>query len=61
MAQVQLERERFDQNDDDGIVILLDEHPPIERLRDVLHAAHTCPGQAITVTVQNSDESQEGP
>jgi ferredoxin len=39
----------FDQRDDDGIVILLDETPPAERLDDVKHAAMVCPALAITV------------
>ena len=39
----------FDQNDDDGLVALLDANPPSERLEDVRHAAAVCPAAAITV------------
>ena len=38
----------FDQNDD-GLVALLDANPPSERLEDVRHAAAVCPAAAITV------------
>ncbi|MCP2246503.1 ferredoxin [Lentzea aerocolonigenes] len=38
----------FDQNDD-GLVALLEENPPSERLEDVRHAAAVCPAGAITV------------
>lgn len=38
----------FDQNDD-GLVALLDANPPPERLEDVRHAAAVCPAAAITV------------
>jgi ferredoxin len=37
----------FDQDEDDGIVVLLDEHPGPELYDNVSHAARTCPGQAI--------------
>ena len=40
----------FDQRDDDGLVDLLDAHPPAERLADVKHAAAVCPASAITVS-----------
>jgi ferredoxin len=39
----------FDQDEDDGIVILLDEQPGPEFYDNVRHAARTCPGQAIQV------------
>lgn len=39
----------FDQNDDDGLVALLDASPPAERLTDVRHAAAVCPASAIVV------------
>ena len=39
----------FDQRDDDGVVVLLDEDPPAERAEDVRRAAAGCPSQAITV------------
>ncbi|MEV6717580.1 ferredoxin [Lentzea sp. NPDC051208] len=40
----------FDQRDEDGIVVLLDETPP-EELQDVVReAVSVCPGVAISVT-----------
>jgi ferredoxin len=39
----------FDQRDEDGIVVLLDEHPSPDRLVDVRQAAAVCPALAITV------------
>jgi ferredoxin len=41
--------EVFDQRDDDGIVVLLDENPPAERSADVRQAAAVCPALAIKV------------
>ena len=40
----------FDQRDDDGIVILLDERPSAELHPVVREAADVCPGAAIFVT-----------
>jgi ferredoxin len=40
----------FDQRDDDGIVILLDEHPGEDLHSIVQEAASVCPGAAITVS-----------
>jgi ferredoxin len=40
----------FDQRDEDGIVVLLDERPPAERSREVRDAEAGCPSQAIEVT-----------
>jgi ferredoxin len=40
----------FDQRDDDGIVILLDEHPGEGLHPIVREAASVCPGAAITVS-----------
>lgn len=37
----------FDQRDDDGVVILLNESPPAELLPGVRKAAQLCPGLAI--------------
>ncbi len=37
----------FDQRDEDGIVVLLDENPPEELAEDVRHAAAVCPAMAI--------------
>lgn len=39
----------FDQRDEDGIVVLLNENPPAELADDVRHAAAVCPALAITV------------
>jgi ferredoxin len=39
----------FDQRDEDGVVVLLDERPPEEQEADVRQAAAVCPAQAITV------------
>ncbi|MCT2584628.1 ferredoxin [Actinophytocola gossypii] len=39
----------FDQRDEDGIVVLLDERPPGDLHETVREAASVCPGVAITV------------
>ena len=39
----------FDQRDEDGIVVLLDPEPPVERAADVQHAALVCPALAIRI------------
>ncbi|ONI75752.1 ferredoxin [Kribbella sp. ALI-6-A] len=39
----------FDQRDEDGIVVVLDDSPPDDRLFDVQDAAAGCPALAITV------------
>jgi ferredoxin len=39
----------FDQSDEDGVVVLLQEHPPADRLEAVRRAAELCPSMAITV------------
>ena len=39
----------FDQRDEDGIAVLLDEQPDQERLDAVETAAQLCPAQAIRV------------
>jgi ferredoxin len=41
--------EVFDQRDEDGIAVLLDEAPPAERAGDVRHAAAVCPALAIHI------------
>jgi ferredoxin len=41
--------EVFDQRDEDGIAVLLDEHPDEAKRDEVETAAHLCPGQAIEV------------
>ena len=37
----------FDQRDEDGIVVLLQENPPAELHEDVRQAARVCPALAI--------------
>lgn len=39
----------FDQRDEDGIVVLLQEDPPTDQADDVHQAAHVCPALAIHV------------
>jgi ferredoxin len=39
----------FDQRDEDGIVVLLNDTPPAQLHEDVRHAAAVCPALAITV------------
>ena len=41
--------EVFDQRDEDGIVVLLNENPPDELADDVRQAATLCPAMAITI------------
>jgi ferredoxin len=39
----------FDQRDEDGVVVLLNENPFAERADDVRQAAAVCPALAITI------------
>ena len=39
----------FDQRDEDGIVVLLNENPPAELADDVRDAAAVCPALAIRI------------
>jgi ferredoxin len=39
----------FDQNDDDGVVILLDANPPAAHHESVHEAANRCPAAVIAV------------
>ncbi|GAA2402446.1 ferredoxin [Actinomadura vinacea] len=39
----------FDQREEDGIVVLLDEDPSSEQADDVRHAVEVCPALAITI------------
>ena len=39
----------FDQRDEDGIVVVLDENPPAELADDVRNAAAVCPALAIRI------------
>jgi ferredoxin len=41
----------FDQREEDGIVILLDETPPDDKLDEVKQAIRLCPALAIKVEV----------
>lgn len=41
--------EVFDQRDEDGVVVLLNEFPPDELALDVREAAAVCPALAITI------------
>ncbi|MCX4725975.1 ferredoxin [Streptomyces sp. NPDC090052] len=41
--------EVFDQRDEDGIVVLLDQDPPQEQYGNVREAAAVCPAAAIEV------------
>lgn len=45
--------EVFDQRDEDGIVILLNENPPPELADDVRNAAAVCPALAISIEQTN--------
>ncbi|GAB3553589.1 ferredoxin [Actinopolyspora lacussalsi] len=47
---VLLAPEVFDQRDDDGVVILLDEQPPENLYGPVREAADVCPAAAIGVS-----------
>lgn len=39
----------FDQDEEDGIVILLQDSPPAEQEKAVRQAARLCPAEAITI------------
>jgi ferredoxin len=39
----------FDQRDDDGIVVLLNDNPPAQLAAEVEHAAAVCPALAIHI------------
>lgn len=39
----------FDQRDDDGVVILLNDHPPADQAVNVRQAAAACPAMAIDI------------
>ncbi|MEU3183947.1 ferredoxin [Streptomyces sp. NPDC006923] len=39
----------FDQGDDDGLVVVLDETPPASELRAVRDAVRACPSGAVTL------------
>ncbi|KXF53925.1 ferredoxin [Rhodococcus sp. SC4] len=46
--------EVFDQRDEDGIVVLLDEHVPVSSEEDVLTAISLCPAAAIRLAEQEA-------
>lgn len=39
----------FDQREEDGVVVLLNQNPPVDLADRLQRAATTCPSQAITV------------
>ena len=41
--------ELFDQRDEDGVVVLLNSHPPAEQAQGARRAAATCPALAIHI------------
>ena len=41
--------EVFDQRDEDGVVVLLNDNPPAGQAGDVRHAAAVCPALAIQI------------
>jgi ferredoxin len=43
----------FDQNDDDGVVVLLDPRPPASLQTAVRNAARRCPSQAISLELDD--------
>jgi ferredoxin len=41
--------ELFDQRDEDGVVVLLNEHPSADQAEDARQAAAACPAQVIHI------------
>ncbi|MBV8965828.1 MAG: ferredoxin [Mycobacteriaceae bacterium] len=41
--------EVFDQREEDGVVVLLNENPPAEQVENVRRAAADCPAQVIHI------------
>ena len=41
--------EVFDQRDEDGVVVLLDENPPVEQAENVRRAVAECPASVIHI------------
>ena len=39
----------FDQRDDDGVVVLLNDNPPADQAENVRKAAGACPARAIEI------------
>lgn len=48
------EPELFDQSEEDGTVVVLDEHPGNGRLEKAEQAVHICPSQALSL-VESTD------
>ena len=44
----------FDQREEDGIVFLLDEQPPVDLHAAVREASHVCPAGAISVSAESA-------
>jgi ferredoxin len=44
----------FSQNDDDGLIIVLDEDPPPSEYENVRQAARLCPALAIKILEEDS-------
>jgi ferredoxin len=42
-------REVFDQRDEDGVVVLLNENPPADQAENVRRAAADCPAHVIDI------------
>jgi len=51
--------EVFDQNEDDGTVVLLEAEPADSHRLAVLESAQMCPSSAITVVGQSADVTSE--
>ncbi|PWI42531.1 ferredoxin [Streptomyces sp. ICBB 8177] len=49
----------FDQSEDDGMVVLLNERPSDASAADVRLAAHLCPAGAITVTEESAADTAD--
>ncbi|MGV0794297.1 ferredoxin [Mycolicibacterium sp. XJ1819] len=41
--------EIFDQRDEDGVVVVLNDHPSTDQAESVRNAAEACPAQAIDI------------
>lgn len=44
----------FDQRDEDGIVVVLEEHPPLSSKEEVLNAISLCPAAAIHLVASDA-------
>ena len=51
----------FDQDDDSGIVVILQPHPPHELLATVRDAVEGCPARALTVIVEPGASTHDAP